>query len=276
MAWQWLMFSKHLQSLDFERLGDVVADMGFDGVDLTVRDGGHIEPADAKTHLPLAVKMLRRCGLTVPMITTAFTAAEEPFADAVFAVAADNGVRFVKLGYWRYHKFGTLSRCVDAARRGLNGIAQLAERYGICAVVHTHSGNFLTASAFVLAELLRDFSPHTVAAYVDAGHMFVEGGLTGWQQGLEVVADRVRVVACKDFAWMRDGERWHAKVVPIGDGIVRWQEFFTCLRCIGFDGPLSVHSEYQGAGSWRDLSLDELIAQTRTDLQRLKALASPP
>ncbi len=40
MAWQWLMFSKHLQALNFEQLGEAVAAIGFDGVDLTVREGG--------------------------------------------------------------------------------------------------------------------------------------------------------------------------------------------------------------------------------------------
>lgn len=270
MAWRWLMFSKHLQELDFERLGKIVADMGFDGVDLTVRGGGHVEPADAKTRLPKAVRTLQRFGLSVPMVTTNFTDANEPHAEDVFAVASDCGVEFLKLGYWRYQGFGQLRSQMDAARKSLDGIAKLAERFSVCAVVHTHSGGCLTASSFVLADLLKDFDPRFVAAYIDAGHITVEGGLTGWQQGLEAVSEKVRVVACKDFGWFREDGRWVVKTVPIGEGIVRWREFFSCLKQIGFDGPLSVHSEYQGRGSWRDLSLSELVEQTRLDLAWLK------
>ncbi len=268
MAWQWLMFSKHLQELDFERLGEVVAEMGFDGVDLTVRNGGHIEPADAKTQLPIAAKTLQKFKLSLPMITTNFVNADEPFANEVFSVAADCGVKFIKLGYWRYRDFGSLRQLISAAKKSLEGIAKLSERHGICAVVHTHSGNFLTASPFVLAELLEGFDPKFVAAYVDAGHIFVEGGLMGWQQGMEAIADKIRVVACKDYAWFKEGERWNAKVVPIGEGIVRWREFFACLRKLGFDGPISVHSEYEG---W---TTEQVIAQTRKDLPILKRFAS--
>ncbi len=268
MAWQWLMFSKHLQELDFERLGEVVAEMGFDGVDLTVRNGGHIEPADAKTQLPIAAKTLQKFKLSLPMITTNFVNADEPFANEVFSVAADCGVKFIKLGYWRYRDFGSLRQLISAAKKSLEGIAKLSERHGICAVVHTHSGNFLTASPFVLAELLEGFDPKFVAAYVDAGHIFVEGGLMGWQQGMEAIADKIRVVACKDYAWFKEGERWNAKVVPIGEGIVRWREFFACLRKLGFDGPISVHSEYEG---W---TTEQVITQTRKDLPILKRFAS--
>jgi len=268
MKWQWLMFSKHLQELGFERLGEVVSEMGFDGVDLTVRSGGHIEPADAKALLPVAAETLRKFQLSLPMITTNFVDASEPFAGEVFAVASDCGVKFVKLGYWRYRDFGSLRQTVEAAKRSLEGIAKLAERYGVCAVVHTHSGNFLTASPFVLARLLDGFDPNFVAAYIDAGHIFVEGGLMGWQQGMEAVADKIRVVACKDFAWFKENGKWRAKVVPIGEGIVRWREFFYCLKKIGFDGPISVHSEYEG---W---TTEQVIAQTRKDLPALKRFAS--
>lgn len=268
MAWQWLMFSKHLQELDFARLGEVVAGMGFDGIDLTVRSGGHIEPADAKSRLPVAVETFRRFNLSLPMITTNFVDAAEPFAEEVFAVASDCGVKFIKLGYWRYRDFGSLRQLIGIARKSLEGIAKMAERYKICAVVHTHSGNFLTASPFVLAELLDGFDPKFIAAYVDAGHIFVEGGLMGWQQGMEAIAEKIRVVACKDFAWFKEDGRWGAKVVPIGEGIVRWREFFACLRKLGFDGPISVHSEYAG---W---TTEQVIAQTRKDLPILKRFAS--
>ncbi len=268
MAWQWLMFSKHLQALNFEQLGEAVAAIGFDGVDLTVREGGHIEPADAPKQLPIAVQTLRRFGLTVPMITTNFTSADQPHAASTFAVAADCGVRFVKLGYWRYRDFGSLKALISIARKQLEGLAQLAERYNLCAVVHSHSGDFLTASPFVLAQLIDGFDTNFVAAYVDAGHFFVEGGLRGWQQGLELLAGKVRVVACKDFAWLRENGRWRVRVVPIGEGIVRWREFFACLRQMGFDGPLSVHSEYEG---W---STEQVIEQTKKDLPLLKRFAA--
>jgi len=267
VAWQWLMFSKHLQELSLEQLGRVVSEMGFDGVDLTVRRGGHIEPAEARSKLPAAVETLRKFNLSLPMITTNFTDPNEPLAEEVFSVASDCGIKFAKLGYWLYREFGSLKRMTDIARKSLEGFAKLSESYGICFVVHTHSGNFLTASPFVLAQILDGFDPKFVAAYVDAGHIFLEGGLTGWQQGLEALADKIRVVGCKDFAWFKTEDGWTVNVVPVGTGIVRWKEFFACLRQIGFDGPISVHSEYS------DLNTEQVIEQTSKDLPFLKRCA---
>lgn len=265
--WQWLMFSKHLQALNFEQLGATVAELGFDGVDLTLRPGGHIEPVEAAQKLPQAIATLQRFHLSVPMITTHLTDPTEPFVGEVFAVAADWGVQFIKLGYWHYSTFGTLRTLMDEVCHTLDKFAQLAERYGVCVVVHTHSGGYLTASPFVLAELLRPFDSQRVAAYADAGHLAVEGGLMGWQQGLEWLGEKVRVAGCKDFAWVNEQGVWRVKVVPIGDGIVQWRAFFRCLHQMGFDGPISVHSEYSG---W---NAQQVIAQTRNDFQRLKIWA---
>jgi sugar phosphate isomerase/epimerase len=89
----------------------------------------------------------------------------------------------------------------------------------------------------------------------------------GWQQGLEWLGGKVRVVGCKDFAWVNEQGSWRVKVVPVGDGIVQWRAFFRCLHQMGFDGLISVHSEYAG---W---NAQQVIAQTRDDLQRLKAWA---
>ncbi|MCS7263579.1 MAG: sugar phosphate isomerase/epimerase, partial [Armatimonadetes bacterium] len=216
---------------------------------------------------PFASETLRKFKLSLTMITTNFTDPSEPFVDEVFSVAADCGVKFVKLGYWRYEEFGSLGQKMNMAKKALEGFAKLSERYDICTVVHTHSGKFLTASPFVLAQILEGFEPRLVAAYVDAGHIFVEGGLMGWQQGLEVLAGKIRVVACKDFAWFKFDGNWNLKVVPIGEGIVKWQKFFNCLKQLGFDGPISVHSEYEG------LTTQQVIEQTGKDLPLLKRYA---
>ena len=38
------LFSKHLQFLDYNEVASAVAEMGFDGLDLTVRPKGHVLP----------------------------------------------------------------------------------------------------------------------------------------------------------------------------------------------------------------------------------------
>ena len=49
---QLVMFSKHLGPLTVGRVGELVRELGFDGVDLTVRPGGHVLPESVDTDLP--------------------------------------------------------------------------------------------------------------------------------------------------------------------------------------------------------------------------------
>jgi sugar phosphate isomerase/epimerase len=271
------MFSKHFAPLSVAEMAPRIAGLGFDGVDLTVRPGGHVAPEAVASELPAAVATLREHGLRVPMITTGIVTADATAA-AIFAAAATEGIRWLKLGYWPYRPFGSLRAQLDGARQELEALARLAASSGICACIHTHSGNYLSATAAGMQILLEGQDPSCVGAYLDPGHLTVEGGASGWQQAIDLLQQCVRLIAVKDFGWVQadagaDGKaRWRAQMVPLRDGIVPWPEVFSCLRRIGFDGVVSVHSEYQGSHSWRDLTLDELVDQTRDDLDYLRGV----
>src|SRR5207302_1470824 len=45
-------FSKHLHWLDWEHMAETTKELGFDGLDVTVREGGHVEPAQVREDLP--------------------------------------------------------------------------------------------------------------------------------------------------------------------------------------------------------------------------------
>jgi len=270
---QLLMFSKMLKdagNLSVDQVGDCVTEMGFDGVDLTVRPGGHVAPEEVTERLPEAIDTLKSKGLVVPMITTGITGAEEDHAEEIFRTASECGVRFLKLGYWRYREFGTIRDQIEKARGQLGGLEALSRRHGVTAALHTHSGPNLTANPAVVHMLLQDHDPRWLGAYIDPGHMAVEGGKSGWKMGIDLLDRYIKLVAIKDFGWFRETDRrtgekgWVNRLVPLGEGIVPWPEVFRCLREIGFDGCVSVHSEYP------DLSLEELLRQTREDLAYLK------
>src|SRR5258708_36318208 len=79
------IFSKHLPDLGYDDLGNVARQMGFDGVDLTVRKGGHVLPERASQDLPRAVEAIRGHQLAVPMITTEIVDAAEKDARPLLA-----------------------------------------------------------------------------------------------------------------------------------------------------------------------------------------------
>ena len=263
-----VMFSKHLQELSIIDAGRAAVDIGFDGLDLTVRPGGHVTPDGVEDTLPGAVETLRAVGAEVAMITTAITDADDD-AKAIFRAAKAAEIKHMKLGYWRYQGFGKLAGQVAEVRKCLARIEPLAQEAGVTACLHNHSGDDMTASSHVMAALLDGFDPNALGAYIDPGHMTVEGGRSGWKIGMDAVHKRIRMMALKDFGWFRseaDGQvKWSQKLVPLSAGIVRWDEVFECLAQIEFDGVVSFHSEYQGGHSWRDLDTEGVLAQTRED-----------
>jgi len=270
---QLLMFSKMLKEvgkLSVDEAGDRIAEMGFDGVDLTVRPGGHVLPEEVIGKLPEAVDILKSKDLTVPMITTGITDAKEKYAEDIFRIASRCDVKFLKLGYWPYEGFGKLKEQIESVRVRLKGIQDLSKRYGITAAIHIHSGNSLSANPAVVWMLLQDYDPDYLGAYIDPGHMAVEGSLSGWRMGMDLLSQHIRMVAVKDFGWFQERDektgkkRWRLDLVPLGDGLVPWPQVFTYLQQIKFDGPVSVHSEY------KNLDLEELIQQTKKDLIYLK------
>src|SRR5580658_9380300 len=96
------LFSKHLPEVHYSELGGVLKDLGFAGCDLTVRPGGHVEPALAAADLYRAVESIRAEGVEVPMITTALVTANDPTARPVLGIAGRMKVPYFKLGYWPY------------------------------------------------------------------------------------------------------------------------------------------------------------------------------
>ncbi len=251
--------------------------MGLDGLDLTVRKGGHIEPANVDQGLPQAIHSAHEQGLKIAFLSTDITD-PTPVAEKVLAAAATHGIDRVKLGYYPYVPFGTLAKQMDDVRARLAKVAALGRRYHVRPCVHIHSGNDIPSHGTMLYQLLRDMSPDDIGAYVDPLHMTLEGGGAGWKQGLDLLAPWVQLVAIKNFAWQmaeRDKigqQRWETRMVPLADGVAPLPDFIATLNKIGYDGTYSLHSEYKGKHSFRDLSTDECLAQTRDDLAFFRKL----
>jgi len=270
-----VMFSKMLQEFSVDKAGDIIKDLGFDGVDLTVRPGGHVLPEKVCEDLEPAVELLRDKGLSVPMLTTAIESADDPTAEDIFEAAAACGVQRLKLGYWQVREFGTMRQKIAEAKQALVGINALAEKYGVSANIHVHSGDFLSALSPVVWMLIEDFDPACIGAYPDLCHMGLEGGRSGWKQGLDLLGDRINMLGVKNAGLYPETDaegktRWQGKLVPVWEGLTPFPQAFSYLKQVGFDGPCSFHSEYQGSFSFKDMTTQELIEQTREDLKYVR------
>src|ERR1700730_7627933 len=63
-------FSKHFQWTDVKECAELCAGWGYEGIDLTLRPGGHVLPERVEEDLPKAYEAVKRAGLTMPMVTS--------------------------------------------------------------------------------------------------------------------------------------------------------------------------------------------------------------
>ncbi|HYW48928.1 MAG TPA: TIM barrel protein [Bryobacteraceae bacterium] len=271
------IFSKHLQFLHGEELARGAADLGFDGVDLTVRKGGHVEPERVRQDLPPLVKIIRDHGLETPMITAGIIDADSPQAEDILKAMADLGIRNYRWGDLRLAADQPLAIQLERMKPRVAKLAALNARYGACAMYHTHSGlGLVGASIWDLYILLKDFDPGAVAVNYDIGHATVEGGLAGWINSFRITGQYLRGIAVKDFLWEKDARgNWQPQWKPLGEGMVRFPQFFGMVAQAGFAGPLQLHFEYPlgGANDGRatlTMPREQVFGAMKQDLTKLR------
>ena len=275
-------FSKHFQWAGIAEMADVCAKLGYDGVDLTLRDGGHILPSRVEDDLPKAVETIHKAGLSTPMVTSGIVDATTPYAERVVKTLASLGIRTYRWGSFFYDLNRDLPPQIAEFRARVKDLAALNKQYGVCAIYHTHSGErYLGASFWDLHMILDGFDPDSVAVNYDIGHATVEGGLGGWVHSWRLLQPRVRGVAVKDFYWDKAADgKWQDHWCPLGQGMVHFDRFFPMLKASGFHGPLQLHMEHPELGGANDgkrelsISKDQLISVMRYDMDALRSMLS--
>jgi sugar phosphate isomerase/epimerase len=251
-------FSKHLPELSYGELAQWLRDAGFDGADLTVRPGGHVLPERAAQDLPRAVEAIRAKGLDVPMITTELTSDADPSARPILSTAARLGVRYFKLGYWRY---GTdVVADMKKAAADVRGLAELAKEYGITAGFHNHP-RYVGLAGWDGRQVLEGLDPKSIGFYYDANNAAEEGAVMGWEVTLRLALARLKMAAFKDFYWSKVNGKWTSVACPLGEGMVNWSKLCPLITGAGFAGPISIHQEYTPT---------DRMAAARTDLAFVK------
>ncbi|MGC9327531.1 MAG: sugar phosphate isomerase/epimerase family protein [Candidatus Hinthialibacter sp.] len=256
-----ICFSKHLQfSRDYNELADLLADLGYDGADLTVRRGGHVLPENVERDLPQAVDAIRKAGLDVQMITSDISDPDHPQTERVLKTASALGIPYYRIGTWRYEKNRPIMEQLDEYKPRLKKLAAMNAEYKIRAGYHNHSGsNYIGGSMWDLYEIYREVDPRWVGYNYDGAHAVAEGSAGSWETTYQLIKDRIFGVAVKDCAWMHDPQNgWRRNYPPVGEGMVNWPYILQLLKKINFTGPFSMHFEYDIPGEGEEKRKNEL------------------
>lgn len=248
-------------------MAKTAADLGFAGVDLTVRKGGHVAPERVVNELPKAVALIRDAGLTVPMIATDIIDPDDPLTEPLLKTAANLGIAQYRTGYLDYNRALGITKSLDRYRKQFQKLAALNQQYGLHGAYQNHSGTRVGAAVWDLWELLKDIDPRWLGCQYDIKHAVAEGGVS-WVNGLEVLKEHVRCIDLKDFIWAKKDGKWQEQHVPLGEGMVDFKTYFSLLKQYNFTGPMSIHYEFPLGGV--ETGQKQLTLPTATVLAALK------
>jgi L-ribulose-5-phosphate 3-epimerase len=237
------IFSKPLQWLGYDALADMLVEAGAEGIDLSVRPGGHVLPENVETDLPKAVEAARKKGLKVDMIVTGIINAEEKYTESVIKTASSQGIKYYRLGYINYDDSIDITACLNKLRPDFQKLAALNKKYNIHGAYQNHTGARLGAQVWDLYELLKDLDPQYIGCQYDVRHAMVEG-FNSWVNNFKLINPWVKCTDIKDYKWTLTNNKWAPESVPVGEGMVNFDTYFKLVKKYNVPGPMSIHLEY--------------------------------
>jgi L-ribulose-5-phosphate 3-epimerase len=270
------IFSKNLHWLNYTDMASVVAEMGFDGIDLTVRPEGHVLPDRVEEDLPKAVEAIRKTGLNVYMITTSITDAESPFAQSILKTASSLGVSYYRMGWISYDEKVGIEDNLKNIQTKLSRLAELNKKFKIQGHYQNHSGTSFGSPIWDLHKVLKEVNSPWLGSQYDVMHATVEGA-NSWPLGLKLIKPYIGSLDIKDFYWAKKDGKWVPQLVPLSEGVIDFKKYFKLIKDHAIEGPLSIHYEYPLGGAEHGAKVvtmpkDEIITAMKKDLSIVRKL----
>lgn len=261
-------FTKPLQHLSYSEMAKKLAAMGFDGIEGTVRPGGHVLPESVEEDLPRMMKALEAEGLNMTLMTSGINeVSDQQHTETVLRTAAELGVKRFRMAYYKYDLSKPIAPQIDEFRPRLRDLVALTNELGIKPVYQNHSGkNYFGGPIWDLASVLDDFDPAEVGVAFDIGHVTIEGA-KAWPLNFARIEPYVDTIYVKEPGWKDNQIQWGG----VGEGAVD-KSFFSQLKKSDWSGPISLHVEYLGH---KDPAIvPAVLAAIEKDFASLKALLS--
>jgi sugar phosphate isomerase/epimerase len=240
------LYSQHLIKVEYEAVGMVLRDLGFDGCDLAVVPGSHIPPEQAGSDLMRGIEAISGVGLEVPLISTSVTSGNDPNGRQILSIAGFMGIPLFRPGYWRYGNAPNRAVRLAEVQREILGLASVARAYNIATALHNSTGDCVGAGLSDLNGILRNIDPRWVGYDFDPGFATETAGVDGADGLMGLAMPKLKAVTVRDFTWNKDKpDDRKATPCPLGEGMVNWRPFFTALARARFVGPITIEVRYE-------------------------------
>jgi sugar phosphate isomerase/epimerase len=198
------------------------------------------------------------------MMVTAITDASDLDTERLLKTASELGVKHYRLGYYDYDYKVGIVESLKIIRNRLELLAQLNKNIGIQGGYQNHSGIRVGAPLWDVWELIQNIPLELISSQFDVRHAVTEGN-SSWIIALRLLSKNIGSLAIKDFTWQINNKKSQVVSVPLGEGIVDFDLFFSTIKELNIKAPISLHIEYPF------LSTDE---EKLTLLQKQKIIAS--
>jgi L-ribulose-5-phosphate 3-epimerase len=271
-------YSQNLIKVPYPQLGFIAQQIGYEGLDLTVMDGGHVNPHITNVDLVRAFESVRGVGLEVPMISTTINSPNDQTAYPILAITGHTQVHSYRLGFWPYAtKPGAapdVQRRLSEVRSDLMSLVALGRNYQMVAMFPNRAGAFVGEALWDAQAIIGDMDPQWIGYYFDPSQATAEGGVSGWEIALRLTLPRLKAVAVQDFTWAKNSTGSKMQMCPMGEGVVDWQAFFGILATAHYTGPLSIHQEYTAQDEIGAMNKD--LEFVRTHVRQAWGLPATP
>ena len=233
------VFTKPLQMLSYDDLADLIAELGFDGIEGTIRPGGQITPEQVPDELPKMISALKKRGLEMTIMASGINNADDKLNIQQLQVAAKLGVKRYRMGYHKYDLKKPITGQMNELRPILKNLVALNKELGLQAIYQNHSGsNYVGAPLWDLHELFKAHDPKHLAVGFDMSHATAEG-TRAWPLHANLLRPRIGALYVKSFRWI-DNKRDNCS---LAEGIVD-KKYPAQLIKSGYTGPINLHVEY--------------------------------
>lgn len=236
-------FTKPLDGFELEFMAETLAMSGIDGFDLAVRPKGRVEPERVADDLPKVIETGKKYKIETRMMVTSITGTTDDYASQVLKIAADNGIKHYRLGYFNYDSKKSIPESLVEIKSKMNGLVKMNAEFGIQGGYQNHSGTRVGAPMWDVWELIKGLPVEFMSSQFDVRHAVTEGNAS-WVITQRLLSRNIGSLAIKDFTWEVKDRKASVVSTPLGEGIVDFDMFFLILKELQIVAPISLHVEY--------------------------------
>ena len=268
------LFSKHLQFLNYDNMSSAAAEMGFDGLDLTVRRKGHVLPENVKQDLPKAVEAMKKYNLAPKLMSTNVWDLNSTINKNVLETASALGFTNYRTDWLKYPEDIEIKESQALYAKQARELELFNKKLGLIGGYQNHAGKHVGAPIWDLLPILEATNGKFIGSQYDIRHAVIEGG-ESWELGLRRIKPYINSIVIKDVKWGVKEGKWQPINVPLGEGMVDFNRYFSLLKKYKINVPVSLHVEHDIGGAEKgrkkiNITQKEVFKRIKKDLVFLK------